>query len=512
MTNAALITTLGESAHGVLAQSVGGGGGTGGAGDVSADTSDSGSFGFSGSLTVGGQGGTGSQGGLVTVTNQAGIATQGDSARGIFAQSVGGGGGTAGGGVAKANGKDLSLSVSVGGNGGQGGNGGEVNVMNQSSILTEGADADAIYAQSVGGGGGSAGKGSSTAGGTNSGAEVAANMVVMLSNGLNLGKTVVQKGDKVFQIGDGVLKDVTAINDLRKAIGGTPPPTGVAAAPGADPAPDPAPDPNKDGDATNIAADLTIGGQGGAAGNSAPVKVDNTGSVETDGSRSNGIFAQSVARRRRVGGLTSFSMAVNDKGAGVSVGGSGTGGGNGGEVDVTHEAGATILTQGAAAHGIYAQSVGGGGGKGGLTGSQQGALRNLNLVLGGSGGVGGIGGTVTVDDSARGQDHRRAGLRHLRAERGRRRRHGRRADRRQGRVAGQGGRDPAQHRRQRRIGRRRRHGQPEHDPGHRFQRRLGGGDRRQRQPRRRCAEHRRRRRHLPHVQHPRRAFARPGAA
>jgi len=400
VTNNALVTTLGESAHGVFAQSVGGGGGSGGAGDVSSDTTGSGEFGFSGSLVIGGKGGSGSQGGQVGVTNLASIATRNDGARAILAQSVGGGGGNAGGGVGKANGKDLSLAVSVGGSGGAGGHGGDVQVTNQATLLTLGSDADAIFAQSVGGGGGSAGKGSSTSGGSNSGAEVAESLAVTLANGLNIGKSVVQKGDKIFQIGDGVLKDVTAVNDLRGALGSAPGTAlGSPLRAGADPQPDPSPDPKKDGEATNISVNVTIGGKGGAAGNGGGVTASNTGSIETDGARSNGVFAQSAGGGGGVGGLTTVSAGVNDKGGSFSVGGAGSAGGTGGQVDVTNAFGGTIVTRGAAAHGIYAQSVGLGGGKGGLTGSQDGALRNLNVVLGGSGGGGGVGGTVTVNQN-----------------------------------------------------------------------------------------------------------------
>ena len=167
VTNNALVVTLGKSAHGVMAQSLGGGGGIGSIGDTQASNLPS-DFNVSTSITVGGQGGTGSVGGAVTVNNNGSIATQGDGARGIYAHSVGGGGGASGGGVAKANAQDLSLGVTVGGNAGSGGNGGTVNVTNTVDLLTRGSDADGIYAQSVGGGGGSAGKGSSTAGGAQS--------------------------------------------------------------------------------------------------------------------------------------------------------------------------------------------------------------------------------------------------------------------------------------------------------------------------------------------------------
>ena len=58
--------------------------------------------------------------------------------------------------------------------------------------------------------------------------------------------------------------------------------------------------------------------------------------------------------------------------------------------------GGTILTQGVAAFGIFAQSVGGGGGEGSLAGTVNGSLQSLGMGIGGNGGGGGDGGVVTV--------------------------------------------------------------------------------------------------------------------
>ena len=67
-------------------------------------------------------------------------------AKGIFAQSVGGGGGSASG---------VGGAISLGGSGGAGGSGNTVTVVNGGSVQTLGQRGDAIFAQSVGGGGGS---------------------------------------------------------------------------------------------------------------------------------------------------------------------------------------------------------------------------------------------------------------------------------------------------------------------------------------------------------------------
>ena len=150
VTNTSLITTTGDHAYGIHAQSVGGGGGNGGAG----------STGLWSLLTIGGRGSGGGDGKSVTVSSTGTIGTAGDGGVGIFAQSVGGGGGTAGD-VEKgftASWLDLNIGVGVGIqlDAGAGGNGGDVNVTS-SEIITRGDLAHGIVAQSVGGSGGVAG-------------------------------------------------------------------------------------------------------------------------------------------------------------------------------------------------------------------------------------------------------------------------------------------------------------------------------------------------------------------
>ncbi len=102
-------------------------------------------------------GGSGGYGGEVNVYSGSSIFTKGEQSHGIFAQSIGGGGGTGGlsvtGGVSAFGG----LSLSMGGDGGEGKYGGTVNVTNSGSIDTQGEYAYGIKAQSIGGGGGSGG-------------------------------------------------------------------------------------------------------------------------------------------------------------------------------------------------------------------------------------------------------------------------------------------------------------------------------------------------------------------
>ena len=143
----------GHDSAGILAQSIGGGGGNGA-------FSVSGAVGLlcAPSLSFGGSGAGGGNGAAVTINNTgAAIITLGDRAAGIFGQSVGGGGGN--GGFSVAGGLSCSLvdlALTYGSNGGFGGNAGAVTINSGAStgIATSGNDSQAILAQSIGGGGG----------------------------------------------------------------------------------------------------------------------------------------------------------------------------------------------------------------------------------------------------------------------------------------------------------------------------------------------------------------------
>jgi hypothetical protein len=396
--NGGLVATMGADAYGVLAQSVGGGGGVGGTGDSTASTS-GGAQSFSTSITVGGSGGTGGSGGSVNVNNNGNgtgtnIVTAGDGANAILAQSIGGGGGASGGGTGAANGSNntLKLAVTVGGNAGKGGTGGQVTVDNSAALLTKGADADAIIAQSIGGGGGKAGKGASTTGGAQNPETVINNMTNALANGLGFGSGGATKvADGVYQISNDVLKGIKSISQLNSAITGGDS-GGVQAVRDSDSDDDA-------GSAGSLTLQATIGGKGGTGGIGGSVNVANTNAIETDGVKSDAIFAQSIGGGGGVGGATSFSGSgssgdSSNISAGLTLGGNGVSGGDGNSVTVANSG--TIATNGVSSYAIDAQSIGGGGGKGAVTGSQDGALKNFNVTVGGSGGAGGNGSTVTV--------------------------------------------------------------------------------------------------------------------
>jgi autotransporter-associated beta strand protein len=148
VTSTADIWTRGHASSGILAQSVGGGGGA--VGGMSNNLDSLHPLNFFGSV-----GGTGS-GGEVSVTQAANITTLGDSADGIFAQSAGGALDTAGSGGL---GRDVAvtltagnvLAMGAGSNGifaqshGQAGNGQVlINILNPNSVVAGGSGGAAV--------------------------------------------------------------------------------------------------------------------------------------------------------------------------------------------------------------------------------------------------------------------------------------------------------------------------------------------------------------------------------
>ena len=328
---AGMISTTGTNAHGIFALSAGGAGGAGGDGDTFVSI---------------GQGGNGSNGGApgsVTVQNVLDLTTSGFGAAGIWAQSVGAPGGAAG----SADGLNIA---GFGGSGAAASNGSTVTVTNNGMITTHSDLAVGIFAQSIGGyagsGGGSIGL-FSFGGGTSS----AGNGGVV---------SVTTNGGSINTSGIGA----TAIFAQSGGGGG-----GTGGAGG---------------------GLVGFGGSGSTGGFGQSVSVFNHATLNVGGDLSSGIFAQSFGGG---GGTAGFGAGL------VGVGGNGGGGGNGGAVDVHNFAAITIGGSGSLnpssgqaidAAGIYAQSVGGGGGNG--------ALGAGVVGVGGSGGAAGNGASVFVEN------------------------------------------------------------------------------------------------------------------
>ena len=389
-TNNGLILTLGTGADGIFAQSTGGGGGNGGYAQA-----DTGAFLSSDktvqvTVTVGGSGGSAGNGGSVSASNiLGGIVTRGDGASGMFAQSVGGGGGN--GNFSKAlgsGGGTLNVNVAVGGGGGGGGTGGTVTVDNRGAILTTGASAPGITAQSVGGGGGNGGDASSGAG---TDPEVRA--ADFIAGGLGIGASVVQTGNGIYTLKDDTTGDFDVLGKLKNIVTGY------------DSENDPKAPPAEEGkpeDAPSLSVDVGagFGSHGGSAGGGGKITVTNEGSIQTDDTGSNGISAQSIGGGGGAGGASNPAPSNNQLpaataiDAAIGVGGQGGSSGSGGEIDVTNLG--SIATSGDLSNGVYAQSIGGGGGTGGLTLAQSGVLGKLTIAVGGNGGSNGDGGPVNV--------------------------------------------------------------------------------------------------------------------
>ncbi len=304
--NDGAITTTGSGSEGILAQSIGGGGGTakGGAAEGSNSTV---TFNLSLGLS-GGDGGsattTENSGYSVSVVNSGSIQTSGGDGTGITAQSIGGGGGVGGSTDANSSIGDwsslgsllftrglsphITVGVSAAGSGGAGGAGGNVLVNHSGSISTAGSRAYGVLAQSISGGGGQGGHASA------------------------------QSNPGLFAGWDRTL---------------------------------------------NFETDIAVGGNGGDANNGGLVEVDTSGAINTSGYGSHGIVAQSVAGGGGVGGDGTPDIgAILGLGIGVNRAAGGTASSSGGEVTVSP--GANLTTTGGNAYGILAQSVGGGGGIG----------------------------------------------------------------------------------------------------------------------------------------------------
>ena len=426
------ISTVGNGSIGILAQSIGGGGGNGGDASALGRALE----GTTPTIKIGigdaGKGSSGGDGGIVTVTNggSAGcttscigtIITQGNNAAGILAQSVGGSGGNGGAGngsVSSQNigvdtGTTINLAVAVGGSGGSGGSGGAstgVTITNAvgSLIQTLGSGSQGILAQSIGGGGGNAGGGVVAA----SGDSVQMNVAVGGSGGNGgSGQSVTVNNYGTISTGwravDGGGTSYTtggdAVGILAQSIGG-----GGGAAGSSDAAAtigaltqieDLLNAPSKSYDAT-----LAVGGTGGKGGDGGTVQVTNTGSVATLGERAYGILAQSIGGGGGIGGAaTSAANSVlggptgggnsGTYAANVSVAGSGGAAGNGGSVTV--QGSGSVLTAGYGAIGILAQSIGGGGGVGAEGSVNTTTTLGIGAGWSGSGGAAGTGGVVSV--------------------------------------------------------------------------------------------------------------------
>lgn len=336
----ATILTVGSNSHGILAQSIGGSGG---------------SAGPSGNLLVSliGQPDNGGNGGTVSVTNGGAIETRGVASRGIFLQSIGGGGGTggAGGGM---------VTLALGGVGSNGGSGNTVSASNSGSILTSGALSDGIMAQSIGGSGGQGANAYGLVSVGGDGSRGGSGSTVTVSN---TGRIETQANG--------------ARGVVAQSIGGG------------------------GGDGGSSGGMVAVGGSGAGGGTGGNVNITNDGVILTGGNDAMGILAQSIGG----GGGNGVSSGQVGLFSGVGIGGYGGAGGAGGTVnlslsDVDPGQPSIIRTGGDRSAGVIVQSVGGGGGNGGgAVGVSAGAFGAAAISVGGAAGSGGAGGLAVVTGS-----------------------------------------------------------------------------------------------------------------
>ena len=419
--NDASIMTTGSHSAGIMAQTIGGSGGVGGnvyAGNLNIVTEGS----LKVSVDIGGSGGDGGVADVVDVTNAGTIRTSGSRSSAIYAQSVGGHGGT-GGNSFLASGnlgapKDFSFEVTVGGSGGDGVQGGDVKAINSKSLVTEGVDSHGIFAQSIGGSGGDGGTSSGFVGNLGKATTNYFNMLVSTQVGGSGGSSQHAGAVTVENDGSIVTTEDTSYGIFAQSVGGGGGYGGAAGTHAGSYFKR-----SKGVAKENLSMSVTIGGGGGAAGDGNAVSVSNTNTISTSGTASYAIFAQSVggggghggngkiasdgllAELSEVGefGWSIYKFVDEFKKIGgkkwrelligswaIDVGGKGGASGDGGDITVTNTK--TLVTSGDSATAIFAQSVGGGGGSGGD--GTQGTLTQIGVA--GSDSGGGDGGDVTV--------------------------------------------------------------------------------------------------------------------
>jgi hypothetical protein len=388
------IQTYGSRSQGILAQSIGGGGGTGG------DATGAGTI-FD--LTVGGSGAGGGDGGQVNAFSSGTIATAGEQSPGILLQSIGGGGGAGGSGYGSVHGEYFGMQISLGGTGAGAGNGGTIGLAdgqtdtNAGVIWTSGAESAGILAQSIGGGGGKGGPSSATA--ISQGGAGGGYLSVVHSIGGSGGSGGDGRGVTLENGGMILASGAGSRGILAQSIGGGGGDGGDAKA-------------TSNAGKALVPIDIqdVVGGTIGSYGSGEAVSIGNAGLVVTTGADGDAILAQSIGGGGGTTGAgdgtstSSISMKATLGASDMPVSGQRpVPGGNGGTVSVSNTGSA--LTLGDGASGMIAQSIGGGGGRvGGGAGNSGSSPFSATVRLGESGGLGasGLGATTTVVNATNG--------------------------------------------------------------------------------------------------------------
>ncbi|MCX7108607.1 MAG: autotransporter outer membrane beta-barrel domain-containing protein [Proteobacteria bacterium] len=374
LTQTGTVKTTGGQSLALSATSIGGGGGSAGQRYVNI-SSGSKAMDFN---VGGGSTGAGGNGGAVTVSANLGL-TAGTDATGnptntltttgalsdaVFAQSIGGGGGGISGLHLQTLGSGtFAAKLGLGGTGGTGGNGGAVTVNTGGAITTQGGSSNAVVAQSVGGGGGF----------------IRSGFVGNSTTAISIPGTNIQ-----LTSGAGAATTPTATSKGGKL-------TTVALVPGS---------------STTVsvptAAAMALGGNSTAVGHGGVVNVTSSSTISTTGADSDGISAQSVGDGGGRSQLFDFLSNSPFAAGTMTLGGSGSGGGSGNSISLANSG--LINTWGDLSTGIFAQSLGGGGGDArhysytALEGRTVGYTMNLGQLAGAANNN--VGGYVNMTNSA----------------------------------------------------------------------------------------------------------------
>ncbi|ALM81604.1 hypothetical protein ASB57_00250 [Bordetella sp. N] len=405
------IQTWGDSANGIVVQSIGGGGGAGGIGSASTSSRNTDAD-ISATISLGGTGNGGGTAGTVVFnsTYTDSVITAGDGARGVLLQSIGGGGGASQGGQiglslsseSEDGSTDVSGTVNVGRGGASGGAGGPINLVSNGQITTYGADADGLLVQSIGGSGGLGG----VAGGAAADPETGILRKVYgsfqdegTSYELNVGVGGTGGGGGA----GGAIGSISAPASLGSRINtyGDYADAAVLQSIGGGGGAGGASTTSSSSSSSHVT--VSVGGKGGSGGSGGPIVVYFNDAFEnglsgnlfnTNGYGAMGVLVQSIGG----GGGTGASGSPLANGH-ITVGRDGGGAGDGGSITVTSGSWANISTHGDSAYGLVLQSIGGGGGIG-IAGDSDSAAnpgkQQFSLTLGGRNGASGNGGTIDV--------------------------------------------------------------------------------------------------------------------
>ena len=361
--NTGNLSTTGGGAVGLLAQSIGGGGGVNAYSEIDDELSEQNQSNYR--LFLSGKDVLNSSSGNIEVNNTGRfISTTGDGSPAILAQSVGGGGGWSA--LAGA----LDSNLRLGSAGGSNSYSGDIKFTNTADVSTNGTYSQAVRVQTVGGGGGAATAranqvrlGARTMAGNSSGGDI------MFTNSGNVAtKKDGSTGINIMSLGGGG-GSIYGVATSTSKLGILAPKLDINASGGDITAVNSAAIIKTDGDAADA---FTVVSGGGGGGFIAEVQGDVLGGSNTRGNTSGGDINLTNEATLVTEGYGSSGLSAVSHGGGhallgpisngkqlISIGNIGVSDGSGGAIAITNSG--QIQTKGSAAPAMLVQSIGGGG-------------------------------------------------------------------------------------------------------------------------------------------------------